>query len=249
MCTVSIVHTPTRLRLVVNRDERRSRPLAQPPRIVELAPPDRRGRVRALMPIDPASGGSWIAVNEAGLAVALLNVNRASPPAEPPPRSRGEIVPMLAAAATIDAAVGMARALDRARYQPFRLVCADAWRAVEIDPHRRLVREMAIAGPLMFTSSGLGDDLVERPRRQLFADLVLEAAPDARDAAQDRFHAHRWESLPHVSVFMSRGDASTVSRTIVEVEPERLRMFYAAAPEWQVSEMELARSQRDDKSR
>jgi hypothetical protein len=207
------------------------------------------------MPIDPASGGTWVAVNDAGLAVALLNVNRPSQRASMPPRSRGEIVPMLAAMTTLDAMEGAARTIDRALYQPFRLVATDTRRAIEIDPHANVVREMPMGGPLMFTSSGLGDDLVEGARRQLFADLLLDAPAGDREAAQDRFHAHRWESMPHVSVFMSRSDASTVSRTVVEIEPERLRMIYAAAPDWQASDVELARdpgaprSQREDNSR
>ncbi|HET7220904.1 MAG TPA: NRDE family protein, partial [Vicinamibacterales bacterium] len=233
----------------------RSRPLAQLPRVVQFAPPSGRDPVRALMPIDPASGGTWVAVNDAGLAVALLNVNRQYVSASPPPRSRGEIVPMLAAMTSLDAMVDAARALDRGQYQPFRLVCAGWRRVVEIDPHLGVIDELPTRDPLMFTSSGLGDDLVEEPRRQLFAELVGSASANSQASAQDRFHAHRWESMPHVSVFMSRDDASTVSRTVVEIGPERLRMIYAAAPEWTPSEVELApvpsarRAQREDNSR
>lgn len=266
MCTVSIVQSAERLRLVVNRDEQRSRPLAQPPRIVQFSPSDSRERVRAAMPIDPASGGSWVAVNDAGLAAALLNANRddrgqavnrewgQTPPGSPA-RSRGEIVPRLAALTSLEAMVDAARAIDRARYQPFRLVCTGAGRAVLIDPHLDFVQDLPVAGPLMFTSSGLGDDVVEGPRRRLFADLVLDAAAPDQESAQDRFHGHRWESMPQVSVFMSRSDASTVSRTIVEIEAERLRMIYAAAPGWRACEVELARQsgvprdQREDRSR
>jgi hypothetical protein len=176
-------------------------------------------------------------------------------PPDAPPRSRGDIVPRLAAFTTLEPMVAAARAIDRTRYQPFRLVCAGPGRAVLVDPHLDLIEEISVVDPLMFTSSGLGDDLVEGPRRALFADLVRDAPAGEQESRQDRFHAHRWESMPHVSVFMTRSDASTVSRTVVEVERERLRMIYAAAPAWHARAVEMARepdagrTQREDSSR
>src|SRR5262249_13957501 len=76
MCTVSIValNEPgnRRLRLACNRDELRSRPAALPPLVRNC---DER---QAIMPIDPVSDGTWIAVNDAGIAATLLNVNLAT---------------------------------------------------------------------------------------------------------------------------------------------------------------------------
>ena len=65
--------------------------------------------------------------------------------------------------------------------------------------------------PLLFTSSGLGDHLVEGVRRELFEGFFAGPAEGWR-AAQDGFHRHRWEEgRGHLSVNMARPDARTVS--------------------------------------
>jgi hypothetical protein len=71
MCTLTIFPLGNgHHRLAFNRDEARSRSAATPPRWGCY------GDREALLPIDPAGRGTWIAVNDAGLAMALLNVNR-----------------------------------------------------------------------------------------------------------------------------------------------------------------------------
>src|SRR5688572_26484109 len=92
MCTVSVIALPGvdgGFRLACNRDELLTRPAALPPEVRMFR--ERRGA----MPIDPTSGGTWIAVNDAGLAVALLNVNRRGPQKFSDRTSRGRIIPSL----------------------------------------------------------------------------------------------------------------------------------------------------------
>ena len=224
MCTVSIVPWADGLRLVANRDEQRSRAAALPPRVVE------RDGVRAVMPIDGASGGTWVAVNELDVAFALLNLNPAGP-FTAGARSRGEIVAALTALGSLDDVAAAMIGLDPARYSPFRLICAAGGQALEIAPHASLSRRHALDSPVVFTSSGLGDDRVEGPRRALFEEMVGGAVGDLA-ARQDAFHAHRWRDAPHLSVFMSRDDACTVSRTVIEMG-RRVAMTYAGAPDWE----------------
>ena len=50
-----------------NRDERRDRRAATPPAVHRLQ------HRTAIYPVDPVGGGTWIGVNDAGLAAALLN--------------------------------------------------------------------------------------------------------------------------------------------------------------------------------
>ena len=76
----------------------------------------------------------------------------------------------------------------------------------------------------MLTSSGLGDHLVEGPRHDLF-DKGFNGSTDWV-ASQDRFHAHRWLEHPKLSVCMSRTDASTVSRTIIELRSAHASLTY-----------------------
>jgi hypothetical protein len=223
MCTVTAVPTQETVRLACNRDELRCRPVALPPRIEQF------GQRRAVLPVDPTSGGTWVAVNDAGLALALLNVNSRNGAAAPQaaPLSRGKIIPALLHDDTPLSAACSALDLDPARYAPFRLVLVNRHEAAEVhsDGARiRLVWRRGLTSPQFFTSSGLGDQAVEGPRRQLFGEFFDQ--PGDRRAQQDAFHRHRWPDRPHLSVCMDRQDARTVSHTVVSLAPDRVTLSY-----------------------
>jgi len=80
----------------------------------------------------------------------------------------------------------------------------------------------------MFTSSSLGDVLVEPPRRELLERLVLAAGDWLH--GQARFHRHRWTSRPEISVNMAREDAATVSRTTIDVTSSTIDLAYESLP-------------------
>lgn len=228
MCTVSVIAQPGLLRLVSNRDERRSRAAALPPSLRSI------DGVRMLAPTDPVSGGTWIAGNAAGLAIALLNVNPANPDGRIPPRSRGHIVPSLARYNSLDQVADAASQIDTRLYAPFRLVVVHAGDpdVLELVPALHKAERRTLAIPRMFTSSGLGDAQVEGPRRELFDRLVIDEGAGDRRTLQDQFHAHRWRDRPELSVWMARDDAWTVSRTVMEIGEREIVMHYAAEPDW-----------------
>ena len=78
MCTVTWILDGDSYSLYFNRDELRTRQPALPPQRHQ-----ERG-VRFLSPTDGDAGGTWIAVNEYGLSLGLLNdySSRARQPAE-----------------------------------------------------------------------------------------------------------------------------------------------------------------------
>jgi hypothetical protein len=220
MCTVSIVPWEDGFRLTCNRDERRTRAEARPPR--------RRpaGRSMATYPLDPESGGTWVAVNAAGLAAAILNLNDGPrAPAHRAPRSRGEIVPAIAGCRSLDEALDAALSIDGAAYEPFRLVIAQGRAVAAVSRERgRAVARVDLRRPVLFTSSSLGDALVEAPRRALF-DAMVVGARDWRKG-QFRFHRHQWPDRLPMSVCMSRPDAATVSRTTIDATSRGVRLVY-----------------------
>jgi uncharacterized protein with NRDE domain len=223
MCTVTVVPVRDGVRLACNRDERRSRPEAFPPRVV------RAGARRAAGPVDAAAGGTWVAVTDAGLALALLNVNSGSGVASghAPLRSRGTIIPDLLDCGTLAEALARAAAFDPALHAPFRLVLADRRQFAELrsDGRRTDAAPPAdLVSSMLFTSSGLGDELVEAPRRELFRATFASGAN--RVAAQDAFHRYHWPDRPHLSVCMRREDARTVSHTVVSITPARATLTY-----------------------
>jgi hypothetical protein len=216
MCTASLIelqgNTPG-YRLVFNRDELRSRAPGEEPRWREFA------GTRALAPLDPDSGGTWIAVNERGMTLAVTNVNPRPAPVLPQAsslKSRGSIVPTLISSGSAHEAVASISDGQLGVFAPFRLLAIDltprGMRLVEGIWDRvkwRVIDHSAL--PVCFASSGLGDELVAG-RLELFRACDVQTSKD-----QDAFHTHRWPTRPEVSVLMSRDDARTVSITRVEV--------------------------------
>jgi hypothetical protein len=224
VCTVSIVPAENGLRLICNRDERRSRPLALPPQWRSIE------ERRVVYPTDSASGGTWIGANDAGLVLALLNRSAISdPPAFPISAwSRGVIVPSLLSYGRLVQALDAALDLPLIRFKPFRLAAIHGREvALLTSDGRQLTRtRLNVSTPLLWTSSSLGDVLVEGPRSALFERLVRQRAPTEWRQAQQRFHRHRWRKHPELSVVMNRPDACTVSRTIVDVANGWITMRY-----------------------
>lgn len=219
MCTVTIVNTADGVRLVCNRDELRSRPPSGAP-VARLA-----GGHRVLMPLDPVSGGTWIGVAQTGLIACVLNATPGRTPLSATlcqgRRSRGEIVPALLECGSWSEAIHRLNALDPHAYPPFVALVADhRMSTIARSDGANLERASAfpITAPMLFTSSGLGDELVRSERTGLFQTLLRES-PDPI-AAQHAFHRHRWPERAHLSVWMSRADARTVSRTTVDLHPE-----------------------------
>lgn len=234
MCTVTALpaalltsesnSNPLLLRVVCNRDEQLSRAPALPP---TLWTADTR---RVLMPIDPSSGGTWIAANDAGLVFTLLNTYD-EPGVHAGDVSRGTIIPALIASATISDALSMALRLPVSRFAPFRLLIFGHGGAVDCWPHggRLRHRYQSPRSASLRTSSSLGDHTVIEPRRALFQRMLREDTDAQR--AQDRFHRHRWPRREAISVDMQRAGARTVSRTIVEVRVHSVTLAYQAT-EW-----------------
>jgi uncharacterized protein with NRDE domain len=99
-----------------NREESYARG-GEPPQILD-------GACRAVGGRDPVAGGTWLAVNEHGVLIAVLNRPKINAPATP--RSRGLLVRDLLSAPTAGAAIDQAaRELGSNRYAGCNLVCAD----------------------------------------------------------------------------------------------------------------------------
>ncbi len=236
MCTLSIVPwqpggpQSVGVRIVCSRDESVLRPPARPPEM------RRAGERQILMPVDPVSDGTWIAVSDAPLAGILMNVYVAQSeprdiilPDDRQPVSRGTIVPRMLAAGNMAAALVLADKLEVAQFEPFRLILVDdityaevVWSAGQFS----VSKPEPVAQPVFFTSSGLGDDVVANPRRKLFEELF--APGQDWPSAQDDFHRHVWPDRQFASVWMTRPEARTQSITWLEIGPQRVEMRYGA---------------------
>jgi transport and Golgi organization protein 2 len=90
MCTLTVVTGNATYRIAMNRDEKITRGAGLLPQIHEF------DGTRVICPGD-GTGGTWIAVNDYGIALALLNWNDIGPPriAADKTRSRGRVIPAL----------------------------------------------------------------------------------------------------------------------------------------------------------
>jgi len=236
MCTLSIIPLSVdRLsgyRMVSSRDESRDRSEAKPPRWRELSE-----TLRGIWPTDPEGGGTWVAVANSGLGLALLNRNPEPPIAIPPPGplvSRGKLIPKLIDSASLAEVAQRLRSMPLDRFAPFRILATAFERGqvhcVEVVWDRSdLDVKPAVQPPLCLVSSGLGDSRVQA-RLPLFSDLVKK---NPNPEAQDAFHKHVWRDRREISVLMERPDATTVSITTCDVltQPDgrpAVRMGYAA---------------------
>lgn len=192
-----------------------------------------------LAPVDSTRGGTWLAVNDAGLTAALLNDYAVAwrPPA--PSRSRGDLVVAVARANGIDA-VARARLLtaDALRNTAaFTLVVLEAdggcaswhWDGVTVAEAR------GAEVPSFFSSSSYRTAEVIAARRAGFARLV--AADAADEAARRMYHFFHDTARGAESVLMCRPDANTRSVCRVSVDAGEAVLEYvpvargAAGPE------------------
>lgn len=231
MCTVTVITTDRGIRLACNRDEAKRRAPAIPPRSVDA------DGTACLMPTDPGSNGTWIAANEHALCLTLLNRNARPYPASGA-RSRGELIPMLINAQRLRDVIDRLSAIDADDFGPFTLVGIDAagdgfaWIGDRDADGRAAVTVWARDRlPALFTSSSLGDALVDPPRRRLFESwFTREHSAEEPADRQDAFHRHRWADRPELSVNMDRSDARSVSLTAVECSGDAVTMRYHAGP-------------------
>lgn len=240
MCTVAVLPDDGGYLLGHNRDESVLRSRAIPPAVR-----DAHGSA-FLAPLDPDGGGTWLAVNDHGVCVCLLNAAEGAPrrfAAVPP--SRGLIALGLADASSIveieRRLTGDARRLDGTR--AFHLVAVETgadsggvdivrfrWDGAKLETDR-------LAAPALFVSNLRHQDEAETERVKSWRRF-LEATPEP-----DRGRLAGWLSNhdPHkssLSACMHRAEARTVSRTVVRVTITSIALDYTdgspcnpAAPE------------------
>lgn len=236
MCTVTWRREGHRLDVLFNRDELRTRPPALPPRIIEAGPH------RCVAPIDGRAGGTWLAANDRGLIVGILNFydgQAAPPPARP--CSRGRLVldqmthPDVASLRAAFPATGLRV------YPAFILLALDPSAGAVFHWDGRTLREDTPAEPFRpLSTSSFDTAAVLAARRARYAELVGEGEP--RLDVLMRFHADTHPRGGAYSVRMDREDARTVSFSRVSVTDNQVAFCYTDRDEPRSHEMVIPRA-------
>ena len=219
MCSVSWTRRSGRLVVVMNRDERHDRAPARRPR---------RWPAGFLAPLDTGAGGTWIAARPDGVVVALLNHHHGAWPAPGRPhQSRGHLVAILAGEPGVPDARAL-RACGLTAYAPFRLLIVGRRGTPRVFTWngRRLTWRDLPARVGFLTSSSWNSRRVIAARQARFRRF-LRAHPAPTRADLVALHGETVDprGTPW-AICMTRDDARTVSRTIVDATGERPTMAY-----------------------
>ena len=198
MCTLSWTRNNESYQVFFNRDEQRTRSLAEPPECI-----DHNG-VPVILPLDPDGGGSWISANGHGLSLCLLNFYQGTAP-QKKLISRGQLLRSLAHAENIKHLNNQLQTTDLTHYAPFTLV------AFQIAPNQDLPQErmfqwdgveMHCSQPdNMITSSSVKFEEVSKQRREHYINEV--SSPTATDNYNE--HSLEFNADKHISFHTSHG--------------------------------------------
>jgi hypothetical protein len=227
VCTASWITGPPGFELFFNRDEQRSRPAGHVPQV------HTENGVEVVFPLDGQELGTWIAANEFGLVLCLLNLYEVDY-APATPRSRGLLVRDLAIHGTSAQALSALRGDELAAYRGFTLAVFEvdatgtlaAGHAARWDGVALTVTDGADVRP-PFVSSGFDLPRVREERLATWSATVGDVAAPTT-AELERYHASRSPEPGAYAVSMSRDDACTVSHTRVRVTADEVSMHYLA---------------------
>lgn len=230
MCTLSWCFHPSGYSVFFNRDEQRARaPAMQAMLHCESG-------LDAIYPVDPKGGGTWLAVNAAGVTFALLNYYQGglplkdsspnSEPYSPALISRGKIIVSLLKARSISEVRSLFSSLNLSCFASFTLVSF----AKNSSPlslkwdGQTLVEELPVS-PVISSSVEL--PVVRQKRLAVYGELYDKISKENMLLVGDKeknllnthrkFHCSHLPSKSQYSVCMHRGDAKSVSYSEVHV--------------------------------
>ena len=225
MCSLSWRRNGNRVSLFFTRDESVLRSKAHLPQLFD------DGGVQFLMPKDPDGKGSWLAANEFGLVIVLLNDYQGRMKSQSQSlKSRGLLVRKLASCRSISEASVVLKSWSLAMSQPFQLGllqanCEQLW-------HYDGVSSQIQTGslpPHLFSSGHPEADAIIAARQNLIRQMKLNT--DNELLALHKSH------LPEVktslgkpdlaySICMHRAEAKSQSLTQVNLVEDKVVMRY-----------------------
>jgi hypothetical protein len=221
MCTVTFSPRKRGYALAMNRDEQLSRAVGLPPseKIIDGC--------KVLAPSEPGAG-TWISVNDGGIAFALINWYAISSKVKAKSVSRGGVVTIVGSSATARSAAEALEQLPLPRINPFRLI--------GIFPGANEIVEWRWDLKTLFTkknpwrlqqwiSSGFDEAEAQKIRGATFQNFVKQKSVGRLEWLRRLHRSHAPEIGPF-STCMHRDDAATVSYTEVSVDPRMVAMRY-----------------------
>jgi hypothetical protein len=226
MCTVTFIARRKGYCLGMNRDEKLTRPAGLPPKTKTL---DDRA---VISPSEPG-GGTWIAMNDHGTTLALINWYSITARVGGKAVSRGEVVNSVSAAISPDVADATLHGLPLNRINPFRLIGIFPATGEIVEWRwnlKQLVRKNHRWKTQQWISSGFDEPTAQRVRSKAFQRAGRQHSAGSLDWLRRLHRSHSPQAGPF-STCMHRADAATVSYTEVSVSSRHATMrYHAGAP-------------------
>ena len=221
MCTVSFLPHDHGFHLAMNRDEHLARVPGLPPQVFEV------GGRRVLYPREP-SGGAWIALNDRGICLALINWHRVDRWPIEEVVSRGEVVKTLAATSSFEELSEKLHGLRLERFRPFRLIaCVPGERLVA--ENRWNLQELSVQTygwtSRHWFSSGYDEEKAEHERTRVCEDAWRQDSAGSLEWLRNLHSLHLPERGPF-SICMHQPVAETVSYTEISLLNQQATMRY-----------------------
>ncbi|HAU68854.1 MAG TPA: hypothetical protein DCW52_10730 [Gammaproteobacteria bacterium] len=223
MCTLTWFTHDEGYELFFNRDESVLRKRALLPNISE------QEGVSYIAPTDADEGGTWIATNQKGYTICLLNHYQFEQiKTYKDWISRGKLVRDFADTDSLAQAQARFYAMDLHDYRAFRMFIigpAGGNRLMVWDGHAQRV-ELDVAQPK--SSSSVDAQHVKALRKTNFQDLQLPSSSNTNDFI--KFHRSHFPRASKESVCMHRAEAQTVSLSHVSVCRNKTSFAYMDGP-------------------
>lgn len=205
----------------MNRDEKLIRPTGLPPK-------RRKVNGRAVISPSEPGGGTWIAVNDHGATLALINWYSITARVGGKAVSRGEVINSMCAAISPDFADAALAGLPLGRINPFRLIGVSPVTGEIVEWRwnlKQLVRVNLPWKSQQWISSGFDEPTAQRVRGKTFQRALRQHSAGSLVWLRRLHRSHSPQAGPF-SICMHRDDAATVSYTEVAVLSRRATMRY-----------------------
>ena len=218
--------------LAMNRDEKRTRLEGLPPTTRNIC-----GR-GVIYPSEP-SGGTWIALNDRGISLALINWYSVEKRVNKDTLSRGEVIPSVSTATASSFVQAGLNDLPLDRINPFRLISVFPSSQEVIEWRwdlKQLVRHDHQWRLQQWVSSGFDEPRAQQVRGGIFDRVQSQSSVGSLDWMRRLHRSHSPQKGPF-STCMHREDAATVSYTEVAVLGKRASMRHIRGPPCNRSEV------------
>ena len=224
MCTASWIYSPDSYSLLFNRDEKRARKSGAGPQLVV------EGGARYLAPSDGEAGGTWIATNEFGVTVCLLNganLSDAIVACTTGERSRGLLVRELAPLSSIHYIRDFIGQCELAIYMPFTIAAFEPGKPAVLVEWNGSTAVWQTRAELhsMVTSSSFDTTNVRRGREVEYRRR-FGAGQECDTSRLLDFHRDHFAGSSPYSACMHRPDACTVSFCQIDVGKRETELLY-----------------------